>query len=282
MRILEGKPVVAALNAQLSKEAESLKDKFFNPTLGVLRVGENAGDLAYERGIVKRCRETGVSVVISKLPATAAQQETLHALDELNASEGIHGILLLRPLPKTLNEEKICRAVDPKKDVDGVCDASLAALLRGSKDVFAPCTAEACMQLLRHCDISPAGKRVVVCGRSLVIGKPLSLLLLGENATVTICHSRTNDLRELVRSADIVVTAIGRARFFDASYFKEGQIVLDVGMNMDAQGKLCGDVDFEAVAPIVEAITPVPNGIGTVTSSILIKHLLAAAKRAKV
>ena len=277
--ILKGAPVAAALTDELAARCAALKARGIAPALAIIRVGERPDDVAYERGAIKRCEKVGIAVKQYLLPADAKQDELLRAIDEINADEGIHGCLMFRPLPRHLDEREICEALDVSKDVDCMTERSLAGVFTGSGRGFAPCTAQSVMELLRHYGINPARKRAVVVGRSLVIGRPVAMLLLAANATVTVCHSRTNRLEEFTRGADIVVAALGRARALDEDYFEPGQIVIDVGINDAGDGTLVGDVDFDSVEPLVDAITPVPAGVGSVTTSVLCAHVIEAAER---
>ena len=278
--ILKGAPVVAAMNERNAALCEQLKAKGITPTLAVVRVGEREDDLSYERGVMTRCGKVGVEVKQYLLPADAAQDDLLKVIAEINADDAIHGCLLFRPLPKHLDDEAARRALDPRKDMDGITDGSMTAVYAGTKGGYPPCTAAACVALLKHYNIPIKGKRVVVIGRSLVIGKPVSLLLLAEHATVTICHSRSENLPEICREADILVVAAGKAGMVGAESVRAGQVVLDVGIHVGADGNLCGDTRFAEVEPVVEAITPVPGGVGTVTSTILASHVVEAAERA--
>ena len=277
--ILKGAPVAAALTDELAARCAALKARGIAPALAIIRVGERPDDVAYERVAIKRCEKVGIAVKQYLLPADAKQDELLRAIDEINADEGIHGCLMFRPLPRHLDEREICEALDVSKDVDCMTERSLAGVFTGSGRGFAPCTAQSVMELLRHYGINPARKRAVVVGRSLVIGRPVAMLLLAANATVTVCHSRTNRLEEFTRGADIVVAALGKARALDEDYFEPGQIVIDVGINDAGDGTLVGDVDFDSVEPLVDAITPVPAGVGSVTTSVLCAHVIEAAER---
>ncbi len=277
--ILKGAPVAAALTDELAARCAALKARGIAPALAIIRVGERADDVAYERGAIKRCEKVGIAVRQYLLPADTKQDELLRAIDGINADEGIHGCLMFRPLPRHLDEREICEALDVSKDVDCMTERSLAGVFTGAGRGFAPCTAQSVMELLRHYGINPARKRAVVVGRSLVIGRPVAMLLLASNATVTVCHSRTNRLEEFTRGADIVVAALGRARALDEDYFEPGQIVIDVGINDAGDGTLVGDVDFDSVEPLVDAITPVPAGVGSVTTSVLCAHVIEAAER---
>jgi methylenetetrahydrofolate dehydrogenase (NADP+)/methenyltetrahydrofolate cyclohydrolase len=213
------------------------------------------------------------------LRSEATQDELLELIGKINKDTSIHGVLLFRPLPKHMDEDKICNALSPEKDIDGITDGSLAGVFAGRPRGFAPCTAQACMAILDHFGVELKGKKVTVVGRSLVVGKPVAIMLMGRHATVTICHTRTVDMPAACRDAEILIVAAGRAGVVDSSFFSSGQTVVDVGINVDDKGKLCGDVNFEQADPIVEAITPVPGGVGTVTTSILVDHVIEAARR---
>ncbi len=276
--ILKGAPVAAALDAETIAAVRALKERGVTPTLGILRVGERPDDVAYERAAIKRCEKLGIAVKLSELPADVMQGALIARIQRLNSDANVHGVLMFRPLPKQLDERAACEALMPSKDVDGISTGSAASLYMGKGDGFAPCTAEAVLALLKRYGVELEGKNAAVVGRSLVIGRPVAMLLQAANATVTICHSRTRNLAEVTRRADIVVAAMGRAEFLTAEYFSPGQVVVDVGINYsEAKGRLVGDVDFEAVEPLVRAITPVPAGVGMVTSAILARHTVKAA-----
>lgn len=276
---LLGKEVTAALNERIKADAEALKAKGVNPTLCIIRVGENESDISYERGATKRCETLGVACEKILLPEDVSQEELLATIDKVNKNDQIHGVLLFRPLPKHLDQSVIENALDPAKDVDCMTDGSMSGVFTGKNVGFPPCTPQACMEILDHYGIDCTGKKAVVVGRSLVVGKPAAMMLIKKNATVTVCHTRTVDMPSVVREADIVIVAAGRAGVVDDTYLREGQVVIDVGINVNAEGKLCGDVDFEKAEPIVEAITPVPGGVGSVTTSVLVGHVVEAAKR---
>ena len=276
---LLGKEVTAALNERIKADAEALKAKGVNPTLCIIRVGENESDISYERGATKRCETLGVACEKILLPEDVSQEELLATIDKVNKNDQIHGVLLFRPLPKHLDQSVIENALDPAKDVDCMTDGSMSGVFTGKNVGFPPCTPQACMEILDHYGIDCTGKKAVVVGRSLFVGKPAAMMLIKKNATVTVCHTRTVDMPSVVREADIVIVAAGRAGVVDDTYLRAGQVVIDVGINVNAEGKLCGDVDFEKAEPIVEAITPVPGGVGSVTTSVLVGHVVEAAKR---
>jgi len=278
--LLRGADVVNALNARIAGDVEALKAKDVSPTLAIVRVGERPDDISYEKGATKRCAAVGVAVRSVALPAGATQGELLRSVEALNGDAGVHGILVFRPLPKHIDEAAVCAALDPEKDVDGVTEASLAGVFTGSGKGFAPCTAQACMEMLDHYGIGCEGKRAVVIGRSLVVGKPVAMMLMGRHATVTVCHTRTVGLPSVARAAELLVVAAGRMEGLTAEFFSPGQTVIDVGINWNEEkGKLCGDVKFDEAEPVVAAITPVPGGVGTVTTSVLVSHVVEAAKR---
>ena len=264
--------------ARIAKSAiAELKAKGINPTLAVVRVGEREDDLSYERGVMTRCGKVGVAVKQFVLPADATQEQLLRVLDEVNTDDGIHGCLLFRPLPKQFDDRTVRAALRPEKDVDGITDGSLAGVFTNTELGYAPCTAQACMEILKYYNVPLSGKRAVVVGRSLVVGKPAAMMLDRENATVTLCNSRTQNLPEVCRQADIVVVAMGKMAAVGADCLRAGQTVVDVGIHVNEEGKLCGDVQFDAAEPVVDAITPVPGGVGTVTTSVLVGHVVQAA-----
>ena len=279
-QLWKGAPVAAALTEELSQRAQALVAKGITPTLAIVRVGERPEDLSYERGALKRCEKVGIAVRQYLLTAASSQTDLMEVIEEINRDDSIHGCLLFRPLPKHMDEAAICAALSPAKDVDGITAGSLAAVFSGSGVGYPPCTAQACLEILDHYGYELKGKRVVVVGRSLVIGKPVSMLLLGRHATVTICHTRTADLAAECRRAEVLVAAAGKAGAVSAQCLAPGQVVLDVGINVDENGNLVGDVDFAAAEATVDAITPVPGGVGAVTTSVLARHVIEAAEKA--
>ena len=274
-RILKGKPVADSMQAALSEKAHELRKKGIIPKLCIIRVGERSDDIAYETGAVKKMTATGIEADRVILNASCTQEELEEVMREKNSDEEVHGILMLRPLPAHIDEKKITQMISPEKDVDCMNPATLAGIFEPSEGFKTPCTPQAVIEMLRYYDIEMTGKKVAVLGRSSVIGKPVALLLLNENATVTICHSKTADLRETVREAEIVISAMGRAKMIDGSYIREGATLIDVGINTDEDGKLCGDADFESAEKVAGAISPVPGGVGSVTTTILAKNLLS-------
>ncbi len=277
--LLYGKRAVDRIADDLAPRIEALGRAGVTPTLALVRMGERPDDLSYERTACKRAEALGVAVRSFVVDEKASQEELEVTLRRVNEDEGIHGCLMFRPLPRHLNEVRACEVLDPRKDIDGITMDSLASVFADGSMGFPPATAAACLEMLDCYGVELAGKRVAVVGRSLVVGKPVSMMLLARNATVTMCHSHTPDLADVCRSADIVICATGRARMFGTNFFSPGQTVLDVGINFDEEGNLCGDVDFDAVEPLVAAITPVPRGIGTVTTSVTMAHVVEAAER---
>ena len=276
--LMKGSDVAAAIKEELQKELEELRLKKIVPRLGIVRVGARQDDLAYERGAVKKMGDVGIECTIFEMPEDISQADFEKQFSEVNDNPEIHGILLFRPLPKHLDEEAVKQMINPLKDIDCMSPVNISKVFSGDEDGFAPCTPEAVMEALEHYGIELKGKRVTVIGRSMVVGKPLSMLLVKSNATVTICHTRTKELEKTCKEAEILIAAAGKAKMVTEDFVSEGSIVIDVGINVDAEGKLCGDVDFEKVAKKASYITPVPGGVGTITSSILAKHVLRAAK----
>ena len=276
---LGGKEVADKTMEDLRVKVSELKSKGVSPKLAILRVGAREDDLAYERGVLKRFETIDVEVEVTALDAGVSQDELDKAFDSINNDPKVHGILVFRPLPKPLSDEHMRRTIDPGKDVDFMDIRNMENVLAGVPGAAAPCTAEAVMALIKHYNIETKGKKVTVVGRSLVIGKPVALLLTTANATVTVCHTKTVDMEAECRNADIIVACCGVAKLINENYVKPGQIVIDVGMNVDENGKLCGDVDYEKVSGIAEAATPVPGGVGSITTAILLKHVVDNAER---
>ena len=285
---LLGKEVNEALVASLQTRTAALKEKGVTPTLGIIRLGENPSDLSYEKGATKRAEEVGVAVKNYILPETATKEEVLAVIDEVNADASVHGVLMFRPLPKHLknDQDEICNRLAPCKDVDSMTHMSNAGVFEGQDLGYAPCTPAACMEILDYYGIDCKGKNAVVIGRSLVVGKPAAMMLMAKNATVTICHTRTVNTAEICKNADIIVSAAGVLNSLTKDFVREGQVVIDVSMNWNPEkittkgkGGMSGDAIFEEVEPIVEAITPVPGGVGAVTTSVLMKHVVEAAEK---
>ncbi len=249
------------------------------PALAILRVGEKAEDISYEKSVKKRFIDFGLEVKDYELPANVSDEEFRQTFDFLNNDPEIQGILLMRPLPKQIDESYVIKNLKPEKDLDGITNENIAGVMRGDESAFAPCTAQAVVEMLKGYDIPLEGKNVVILGRSMVVGKPLSMLLLKENATVTVCHSKSENLKEITKQADVLVVAIGKAKEIGSSYIKDDAVVIDVGINVDKDGKLCGDCDYETMSTKASAITPVPGGLGIVTTAVLAKHLVRAAER---
>ena len=278
-QILKGAPVVAAMNEANAARCAALKEKGITPTLAVVRVGAREDDLSYERGVMTRCGKVGVEVKQYLLPADAAQDDLLKVIAQINADDTIHGCLLFRPLPRQFDDRTVRAALAPEKDIDGITDGSLAGVFTNTAIGYPPCTAQACLEILKYYSIPLSGRRAVVVGRSLVVGKPAAMMLDRENATVTICNSRTQDLPALCREADVLVVAMGRMGAIGGDCLRAGQVVVDVGIHVNEEGRLCGDVRFAEAEPVVDAITPVPGGVGTVTTSVLVGHVVEAAEK---
>ena len=274
-----GAPVVQKMKETFEVQVADFAARGVTPTLAVLRVGAREDDLAYERGIQKRFASVGAAVKVTELPETVTQNALEAALDRLNRDPAVHGILVFRPLPKTLSEERLAERIAPEKDVDCLGRVNTAYVFSGDERAYPPCTPQAVMEMLDFYGVDLTGKKAVVVGRSMVVGKPLAMLLLKKHATVTICHTRTKDLAEECRRADVLIACAGAKRMVGADFVKPGQLVLDVGIHADGDS-LCGDVDAAAVAGTVSALTPVPGGVGTVTTSVLLKHTLLSALRA--
>lgn len=275
--LMKGSACARTIREGIEAQVQKLKQKGVQPGLGILRIGAREDDVAYERSAMKKAEQAGLSVRRVELPADSDTAACLRAVQALNEDENVHGILLFRPLPKHIDEDRIVQAIRPDKDIDGMTAGSLAKVFIGDETGFAPCTAEAVVRLLEYEQVPLEGRSVVVLGRSLVVGKPLAMLLLARNATVTMCHSKTRGLAEVCAGADVLVAAIGRARMVDSAYIKPGAAVVDVGINVDENGALCGDVDTEAALKTAGSVTPVPGGLGAVTSWLLIEHVVRAA-----
>jgi methylenetetrahydrofolate dehydrogenase (NADP+)/methenyltetrahydrofolate cyclohydrolase len=278
-QILSGREVAAALTAQLEEETEKLKSSGVVPCLAIVRVGERGDDLAYERGAVKRCQTVGIEVRHFVLPADASQAELMQNIEKVNSDPSIHGCLIFMPLPPQMDEAAVRAALLPQKDVDGITPGSQAGVYTGRDVGYPPCTPAACVEILKHYNVPLKGADAVVLGRSLVVGRPLAIMLLRENATVTVCHSKTRDTAEKARRAGILAAAVGHAGAVSADYTNPGQVIIDVGINIGADGKLTGDVTAEA-AQASGSYTPVPGGVGAVTTTVLAKHVIEAARRA--
>lgn len=277
-KIIKGKPVADKISEILINDVKNLKIKGIYLKLTIVRVGSRGDDLAYERGALKRCQTIDIETEVLELDENITQEDYINEIKRLNNDESVHGILCFRPLPKHLNEDEIKYVISPEKDVDSFSPINTAKVMEGDTTGFPPCTPTAVVEILKHYDVNLSGAKVVVLGRSMVVGKPAAMLLLNENATVTVCHSRTKDLQNITSDADILVAAVGRAKMVKSEFVKEGAVVVDVGINVDESGKLCGDVDTDDVLNKVSMITPVPAGVGSVTTSILAKHVVKACK----
>ena len=278
--IIKGKPVGDALSEVLKVECEGLVKEGIQPKLAILRVGAKPNDLSYEKGALKKCETIGIATEVTELPDGTTQDQYIETLQKLNDDSSVHGILTFRPLPEGIDEDVIKNVIAPEKDVDCFSPMNTAKLMEGDKTGFPPCTPTAVVEILKHYNVPLKGANVVVLGRSMVVGKPVSMLLLGENATVTICHSKTKDLPKVCADADVLVAGVGRARMVTADYIKEGAVVIDVGINAKPEGGgICGDVDTDDVVGKASMVTPVPAGVGSVTTSILAKHVIKACKQ---
>ena len=286
---LLGKEVNEALVANLLERTNALREKGIAPCLGIIRVGARPDDLSYEKGAIKKGETVGIDVKVFELPEDASREDVLSTVDQVNADNSVHGVLMFQPFPAHLRpyQREICNRLDPKKDMDCLTDLSSAGVYQGRSDLgYAPCTPSACMEILDHYGIDCKGKNAVVIGRSLVVGKPAAMMLMGKNATVTVCHTKTVDTAAVCREADIIISAAGVLGSLTKEYVRPGQIVIDVSMNWNPEkitskgkGGMSGDAVYEEVEPIVEAITPVPGGVGAVTTTVLMKHVVEAAEK---
>ena len=290
-KLLLGKEVNEALVADLQSRTAALREKGVAPTLGIIRVGARPDDLSYEKGAIKKAELVGIEVKVIELPEDADRDAVLAAVDQVNADSTIHGVLMFQPFPAHLRpyQREICNRLDPRKDMDCLTDLSSAGVYQGRSDLgYAPCTPAACMEILDYYGIDCKGKNAVVIGRSLVVGKPAGMMLMGKNATVTTCHTKTVNTAEICKNADIIVSAAGVLNSLTAEYVRPGQIVIDVSINWDenkinargGKGGIAGDAKFDEVEAIVDAITPVPGGVGAVTTTVLMKHVVEAAEKA--
>ena len=275
--IIDGKKISAEIRAEITEEVKAMKAEGINPGLAVIIVGENPASQVYVRNKGKACEEVGIYSEIIRMPEETTEATLLEKIDELNARKEISGILVQLPLPKHINEASVIAAISPDKDVDAFSEVNVGKIMIGNHR-FLPCTPAGVMELIKRSGIEIAGKQAVVIGRSNIVGKPQAMLLLHANATVTVCHSRTKNLAEVCRTADILVVAIGKADFVTADMVKPGAVVIDVGMNRKADGKLTGDVDYAGVSEVAGYITPVPGGVGPMTITMLLKNTLTAAK----
>lgn len=276
MELLKGADVIAAMKQRMQKELEKQPR---TPKLTIIRVGERPDDLSYERGAKKRMQGIGIAYESYVFPADVNNELFFKEFEAINTDPSVDGILVLRPLPAHLDEKRIEQMIDPAKDVDGISPINMAKVFAGDDSGFAPCTAQAVVEMLDFAGIELSGKRVAIIGRSLVVGKPLAMLLMKKNATVTVCHTKTVDMPTICREAEIVIAAAGRAKMIDQTYIGKDAIVIDVGINMDENNKLCGDVDLDSIKEVASIATPVPGGVGTVTTSVLAQHVVQAAMK---
>ena len=275
---LTGKPVVEYLRGNIKARVAELKERNIVPTILIIRVGNKEDDVFYERSILKNCSLLGIEGRVNELPKNVLMEELTKIIEDANDDNSIHGIMMFRPLPEHLNQKEILEKMNPKKDIDGMTPVSLEKIFEGDDSGFSPCTPKAVIEMLKYYDIPLQGSNVVVAGRSLVVGKPLAMLLLKENATVTICHSKTKNMSSITSNADIVVAAIGKAKFMNEEYFTESSIVIDVGVNDDGNGKICGDVDYDNTFGKVKALSPPTGGVGTITTTILLEQAVKACE----
>lgn len=279
MEILKGLPVANAINERIADAMKSWTGRV--PHLAIIRVGERPDDMSYERGATKKMEKVGFDCTSYTFPADIDNDTFQKEFDKINEDDNIDGILLLRPLPKHLDEQAVVNRINPCKDLDGISPVNMAKVYAGDETGFAPCTAEAVIEMLDYAGVDLKGKRVAVVGRSLVIGKPVAMLLMKKNATITVCHTKTVDMPGTCKNAEVIVAAAGVAKMIDSSYVADGAVVIDVGINVDEEGNLCGDVNFDDISGVASVATPVPGGVGSVTTSVLAKHLLAAAQMAR-
>lgn len=278
-RVLDGKIVAQHMKADMIERINQLKMRGITPKMLIIRVGEREDDLSYEKGILKNCRTLGIDAEVATLPADTSEESLKAVLTAANTEEAVHGIMLFRPLPSHINTEEIIRLIRPDKDIDCMSPDNLVRVFEGGSKSFVPCTAQAAVEVLKFYEVPLQGAKVAVVGRSLVVGKPLAMLLLDEHATVQICHSKTKDMANITSTADVVIAAVGKAKFMDAGYFRMDAVVIDVGINVDESGRICGDVDFEATADHVQAITPAVGGVGAVTTTVLLNNVVLACER---
>ncbi len=277
--ILKGKPVADEIYRKLDERVKRLSERNIRPCLAIVRVGNDESSEAYESSVLKAFSKRGLEVKNCVMPESSQEAELVELLQKINCDEAVHGCMIMRPLPKHMNENSVLQHLSPAKDVDCVSRQALGGVFSGDKDCFAPCTAQACMEILDYYNIPLKGKRAAVIGRSLVVGRPLSIMLQGRDATVTMCHSKTENTAEICAEQDIIIAAAGKEKLVDKNYTNNNQCVIDVGINLGSDGKIHGDVDFDAVEPVVSAISPVPGGVGSVTTAVLAEHLVTAAER---
>lgn len=276
--IIKGKPVADAITLALKKDVEDLKLKNITPTIKVVRVGEREDDISYEKAALKRMEKCGIECNVLTLSEDISQNKLIEELNKINEDNAVHGILLFRPLPKHIDENIVKYIIKPEKDIDCFHPINTAKVMEGEKSGFPPCTPSAAIELLKHYGIELKGKKAVVVGRSMVVGKPLAMMLLKEDATVTICHSKTENLSEITSKADILIGAVGKSKMITKDYIKNEAVIIDVGINVDEEGNLSGDVNTEDCLEKSSYITPVPSGVGSVTTAILAKHVVKACR----
>jgi len=277
--LLKGMEVANGMKEGLQARVEALKGKGKNPCLGIVRIGERPDDMSYERGAIKRCEGIGLECKVFSFPEDITNDDFIAEFKKINGDKSVHGLLVFRPMPKHIDEEMVKAIIDPEKDVDCMSSVNIAKVFAGDETGYAPCTPRAVIEAFKHFGIPLKGKKVTVVGRSMVVGKPLAMLLLKEHATVTICHTRTVDLPGECRKAEILIAAAGVPKMVTAEFVNKGAVVIDVGINVDEEGNLCGDVDFAGVEPLAASITPVPGGVGTITTSVLAMHTIDACER---
>lgn len=278
-QILKGTDVANAMKEVLIAEVSSLLEKGVSPKLAIIRVGNKPDDMAYQKGAVKRCEILGITSEVFAFSEDITEEELIKEVKAINDNDKIHGILLLAPLPRHINESRIKELISPQKDADGMTTENQFKVYAGDLSGYAPCTPSAVMEMLSFANIDLAGKNVALIGRSLIVGKPLAMLLIKANATVTVCHTKTVDIEKICKSADIIIAAAGSAKMVNKSFLGKNQIIIDVGINVDENGNLCGDVDFADAEAVASLITPVPGGVGSVTTSVLAKHVIDSAKK---
>jgi methylenetetrahydrofolate dehydrogenase (NADP+) / methenyltetrahydrofolate cyclohydrolase len=276
-KVLKGIEAVNSMKIKMIDDVNNLRSKGVDPCLAIVRIGKREDNLSYERGAVRRCEGVGLTCKVFEFDENIDEESFLNEFGAINKNKAIHGILLFRPFPKQISEKKVIDIMDTGKDIDCMTPVNLTKVFTGDETGYAPCTAEAVIKVLEHFEIDVTGKNVVVVGRSLVVGKPLSMMLLKKNATITICHTKTKNIQEMCKRADIVIAAAGNAKMITAEFISEGTVVIDVGINVDENGNLWGDIDFDSVSGIASDITPVPGGVGTVTTSVLAEHVIRAA-----
>lgn len=277
-KLLRGKPVADALTEKVIEDVKEIREKGITPVLAMLKVGNRDDDAAYQRGATNRCKKCDIDIKLVELDENCTQEEYIEALEKLNRDQSVHGILCFRPLPAHIDEEVVENIIVPEKDVDCFSPMNMAKVMFGDDTAYPPCTPMGVVEILKYYGIDLKGKNVAVLGRSLVVGKPLSILLMNRDATVTVCHSKTENIEEIAKNSDIVVSCMGRGKMVNEKFVNEKSIVIDVGINFDENGNMCGDVDMDSVIDTVHRITPVPGGVGSVTTSVLASHLVKACK----